>query len=147
MERIAIAYWANKKLVIASLVQTEHGVGLEIDPIKIDHPLEIYQIEDALREAFSGSGRIVRHPRQDEWKGLFDPFLRAAGVRSLKNFMQGAVRLTIRADNERYEVSAYQNLESKEGFKITPEGNTSFSIEDICGVVSFILNQKPQFPT
>ncbi|WP_157096744.1 hypothetical protein [Tsuneonella dongtanensis] len=116
MQQAAVAYLANSTLVVAPIIQTTAGLGLEVEPIVVE-PHEPSIIAAALSSAISRSGRTVPHPSQDEWKGLFKPFLDAVGVRSSRAFMKDAIRVEIRVAGDRLELTPQRNLGSNRGFE------------------------------
>ena len=121
MTRSAVAYRANGRLIIAPIVQTTIGLGVEVDPHCLPAPVDHDALANALAGALARSDRVVPHPLQGEWKGLFQPFLRAAGVRSYRAFMADAQRVGIALDGQQLTLEPQRNLGPREGFVPVPE--------------------------
>ena len=64
-------------------------------------------------------GRPIAHRNQDEWKGFFQPFLKASEVRSHKAFMKDAQRVSVREREADLKITPHRNLGPKEGFEPT----------------------------
>lgn len=116
MEHSAVAYRANDRLIVAPIIRTTTGLSLEVEPIVLEAP-DQQSIAEALTYALARSGRIVAHPKRDDWKGFFDPFLKAAGVRSRAAFMKDATRVSIEVKDETLKLTPQRNLGSKLGFE------------------------------
>lgn len=139
MEHTAVAYLANRNLIIAPVVRTTAGIGLEVEPSALGNSPDEDAIADALSRALARSARIVPHPAQKEWKGFFQPFEEAAGVRSYKAFMKDAQRVGIRAIEGKLELTPELNLGSKEGFESIPERAVFVSRDDPRGAAAILL--------
>lgn len=121
MERSAVAYLARGKLILAPVIRTSTGLGLEVDPVVVGDVTAIGDIARAIGEALASSTRVVPHPAQDQWRGFFEPFQIAVGVRSHKAFMKDARRISIRASGDHLKLTPQRNLGSKGGFEPIPE--------------------------
>ena len=117
MIKSVAAYLVNRRVLIAPLVRTTSGVGLEIYPQNLGSSPDHKEVEAGLATAFARSEWMVPHPAQSEWKGFFDPFLKAAGVRSLKAFMATAQLLNVEEKDGVWIVTPHRNLGAKEGFE------------------------------
>ena len=133
MDRSAVAYFTNGKLIFAPIIRTTSGLGLEVDPVALDPTSEGRAYANAISEALDSSTRVVPHPSQDQWKGFFEPFQKAAGVRSHKAFMKDAVRVSIRATDDLFELTPQRNLGTKGGFEEIPEAALILSPGDLDG--------------
>lgn len=121
MKRSAVAYVSNGNLILAPIVTTSAGVGLEVDPVRLDDPHDAVGFCAAVVNALEGSRRVVPHPLEDEWKGSFRPFQDAAGVRSLKAFMKNARSASIEASEDHIRITPYRNLGNHTGFEEMPD--------------------------
>lgn len=139
MTKSAVAYRANGKIVIAPIVRTTSGLSLEIDPIGLGSDPDLGAIVDALAQALIQSDRVVRHPAQHEWKGSFDPFLKAAGVRSLKAFMAAARSVSLEESDWAFVLTPYRNLDPKEGFEPLP--NEAATLPDLERAALAVVNK------
>ncbi|MES2903923.1 MAG: hypothetical protein V4696_07040 [Pseudomonadota bacterium] len=134
-----MAYRANGTVVIAPVIRTTSGIGLEVDPIGLGAAPDQETIAGALAEALAQSDRIVAQPAQHEWKGFFQPFLNAAGVRSHKAFMGDAQRVSIRVVDGRLKLTPQRNLGSKEGFEPIPDQAQLHPAKDLNDAAAALL--------
>lgn len=93
------------------------GVGLEVEPAVLGAAPNEESTARALSHALAQSDRVVPHPAQQEWKGFFQPFLEATGVRSQKAFMAGAQQVSIEAIADHLKLTPMRNLGSNGGFE------------------------------
>jgi len=141
MGKSVAAYRVNGILVVAPVVRTTSGHGLEINPQNLGACPDREAVEAAITSAFAQSGRIVPHPAQSEWKGSFDPFLKAAGVRSFKAFMSTAQSLTIDEEDGALAVTPSRNLGAKEGFE--PVVADRQALPDLSAAARAVLELMP----
>lgn len=115
MEQSAVVYLVNAKIIVAPVVRTTAGVGLEIDPtLSLALPEEL--IPKVLR-ALEKSTIVVAHPTQSEWKGFFKPFQNIAQVRSHRAFMANAKQISIELVGDQIRIIPQRNLGGAEGFE------------------------------
>jgi len=139
MENSAVAYFANGHVIIAPVVRTTTGLGLEIEPRSLGASPDINATGAALAAALASSKRIISHPSQDEWKGFFAPFQSAAGVRSYKAFMKEAKRVSVRVIDDHLKLTPQRNLGSKEGFEPIPDEAVVLSLDDMSAAGANLL--------
>ncbi|HSG56081.1 MAG TPA: hypothetical protein VLA45_11560 [Paracoccaceae bacterium] len=139
MERSAAVYSTNGKLIVAPVIKTTAGIGLEVDPTTIEDASNIAAIGNCLCDALSRSMRIIPHPAQDQWKGFFEPFQKAAGVRSYKAFMKEAIRIGIRESGTELELTPHRNRGSKEGFEEIPDAAIVLAASDYEGAANALI--------
>ncbi|MFZ9396032.1 MAG: hypothetical protein ACO25F_08235 [Erythrobacter sp.] len=138
MVRSAVAYLCHGNLVVAPIVHTTDGVGVEVDPIVIEE-IDAVSVAGALTGALRHSDRIIPHPAQVEWKDIFKPFLKAVGVRSYKSFMASAKRIEIVLDGDWFVLVPQENLGSSKGFAAIPDAEIRFPGTDIDGMTRCLL--------
>lgn len=143
----AVAYRTNGTLVLAPVVRTTTGLGLEVDPKCLGATPDEAIVAQALAQALTQSDRIVPHPAQQEWKGFFQPFLEASGVRSHKAFMANAQRVSIRLIDDRLKLTPQRNLGSKEGFEPIPDQAVLLSENDWSGAAATLVRLLDPPPT
>lgn len=141
MEKSVAVYRVNGKLVVAPMVRTTSGLGLEVDPLSLGASPDRKAVEAAIAAALAQSGRVVPHPAQSEWKGSFDPFLKAAGVRSLKAFMATAQSLCIDEKEGALTITPNRNLGAKEGFE--PLDADRKTLPDLSATAQTVLELLP----
>ena len=139
MEHSAVAYLANGNLIIAPVVRTTTGLGLEVEPNALGSLPDEDGTADALAEALARSARVVPHPAQNEWKGFTEPFQKAAGVRSYKAFMKDAKRVSIRAIEDKLKFTPQRNLGSREGFEPILDQVVFVPRDDLRGAAATLL--------
>lgn len=139
MVKSAVAYRANGTVVIAPVVRTTTGLGLEVEPEALGDAPDGERIARALANALTQSDRLVAHPAQHEWKGFFKPFLHATGVRSHKAFMADAQRVSVRLVDNKLKLTPQRNLGSKDGFEPVPDGAVFVAEDDWDGAASTLL--------
>ncbi|WP_342249409.1 hypothetical protein [Sphingomonas sp. OTU376] len=137
MIQSAVAYSANGKIIVAPVVRTTTGLGLEVDPGV--YPAVAADIALAIEDALAKSAVVVGHPQQSEWKGFFKPFQDAAGVRSHAAFMKAAQRVSIRVVDNQIKITPQRNLGSKEGFAPISDAAVFFPIGDKHGAALAVL--------
>ncbi|OYW44537.1 MAG: hypothetical protein B7Z08_09375 [Sphingomonadales bacterium 32-68-7] len=137
MVQSAVAYSANGKIIVAPVVRTTTGLGLEVEPIV--HPPIAADIARGLRDALARSAVVVEHPSQGEWKGSFKPFQDAAGVRSHSAFMKTARRVSIDVVDDHVKITPERNLGPKEGFEPIADAAVLFPVQDEHGAAFALL--------
>lgn len=90
--KCAAAHLRRGKILIQAFSQTTAGVWIGYGPVYVasgdDEPCAIgVKILAALDNSLVG----VRHPLQNEWKGIQAPILEAAGVKSWATFEKGSI--------------------------------------------------------
>ena len=140
MAQSAVAYLAKGNLVIAPVVRTPTGLGLEIDPTNLGTVRDQGSIAAALAYALADSDRVVPHPAQNEWKGFFQPFLAAVGVRSHKAFMEDAQRVSIRIAEDQLKLTSQRNLGSKDGFEAISDAAIFVPLHDFNAAAAALLS-------
>lgn len=97
------------------------GLALEIEPKALGKSPALHCVAAVLSRALAQSDRVVPHPTQHEWKGSFAPFLKAAGVRSYRAFMDDARSVEIGVVDDELSLTPHRNLGSKGGFELLPD--------------------------
>ncbi|WBY08728.1 hypothetical protein PIB19_04610 [Sphingomonas sp. 7/4-4] len=110
---------------------------MEVDP-SVYLPIAA-DIAFGLKDALAKSAVVVPHPLQGEWKGLFEPFQDAAGVRSYAAFMKAAQCVSIDVGDDQVEITPQRNLGPKEGFEPIADAAVLFPVEDELGAASALL--------
>lgn len=140
MDRTAVAYLTRGKLILAPIIRTSTGIGLEVDPVVLGDVPSSEAVAHAISEALTKSARVIPDPDRDQWKGFFEPFHVAAGVRSHKAFMKDARRISIRATDDQLKLTPQRNLGSKGGFEPIPEASVVLSAADFNSAAEALAN-------
>lgn len=117
MDRAAVIYVINGRLVVGGNAKTTTGLRLNVDPITLPGDASAPEIGAVVLGRLEQSEVVLPHPAQTEWKGFFDPFLRAGGVRSFKAFMAGAQLIEVDQDGTGFTLTPTRNLGPKDGFE------------------------------
>ncbi len=117
MRRSAVIYSVNDRLVVAASSRTTAGVGLQHSPSSAALDAEPHELSTLIESVLGHSEEILPHPKQSEWKGSFDPILKASGVRSQKAFMASARCVSIDQKDTAIIVTPHRNLGAREGFE------------------------------
>ena len=134
MERSAVVYAINDRLIIGASRRTATGLRLEVEPQTLGGNAGLAELVASLSSALAASMPAAIPPR--DWKGFFDPFLKAAGVRSFKAFMAAAQSVSIDERDGTFVVTPYRNLGPSEGFEPIPsEAATSPDLETAVSAV------------
>lgn len=121
-EQHAGCYFVNGRLLIHAISRTTAGVGLAENPVIVDES-DNQQIGSAIMQALSSSRHDVPHTKTS----VFQPFLKAAGVRSYKAFMKDATLVDIEKRGSLFIIQRWNNEGPKEGFKPSPEEPTKLT--------------------
>lgn len=113
MIKRAVAYKRGSRVVICPESETTAGVWIVDSPVVVGST-DMDDLGRQLIEALGASRRQVPHPTV--WSGLFDPVLRAAGVRSYATFMKSALGVGVSLSEADVQLTPFRNLGSKEGF-------------------------------
>lgn len=138
MDRNAVAYRANGRVVIAPVVQTSASLGLEIEPQALGVAPDEGSVARALAKALSQSHRLVPQPALSELKTVFQPFLDATSVRSLRAFMKDAQRVSIRITDDQIRLTPQRNIGSQ-GFEPVSDGAVFIPAGDWEGAAATVL--------
>lgn len=118
MARSAVVYLVNGRLVIGSNRRTTAGFHLSVEPREMQAHATAEDVRNVLSSALDASLPVAATPT--DWKGQFDPFLAAAGVRSYKAFMSSARSVGVDEADGEFTVTPYLNLGAKDGFGPIP---------------------------
>jgi len=136
--RGAVAYRVNGHWIVAPVVRTTAGLGLGIDPVKLGDAPDDGAVAAALERALAASARIVAHPSREEWAGSFEPFLKAAGVRSHKAFMKAAQCVDVDEGDSGLRLIPNRNLGAAGGFEPVQEQAVLRAHGDVSGAASIL---------
>lgn len=134
----AVSYFVNQRLIIGSNVRSTNGVWLHLNPICLRASVKAEEVADELSVALDQSNRIAPHPNQSEWRDLFKPFLKVAGVRSYSAFMNGARSIVIDENEDSITLTPWQNLGPKEGFRELTERALKLPLDTSAGAVALL---------
>ncbi len=116
MMQRATVYSRSGSVLMHASSRTTDGVWILSEPcLRLDDDSSNEELGEAVRRVLAGSSSPVRHPTQ--WKGLFEPMLRVAGVKSWKAFSKNTLCVQVELDGDRLELIPTNNLGVDEGFE------------------------------
>lgn len=118
MERSAVIYAIGDRLVVGASCRTPAGFRVDVEPRTLSMDASAEEFALALSNALAVSSAPIAPPR--DWKSFFDPFLKAAGVRSHKAFMAATRLVSVDERDGTYTVMPSRNLGAKQGFEGDP---------------------------
>ena len=143
MDRAAVVYAVNGRIVIAANPKTTTGLRLHMDPTVLPMKVTAEFLALQLQVKLQRSDHILPHPVQSEWKGSFNLFLKAAGVRSFRAFMTLARLIEVDQNDQEITVTPTRNCGPKEGFEAVQAEAESFS-GDMRAVAETVLRHLSQ---
>jgi hypothetical protein len=111
----ASAYLFGGKVVLSPDDQTTTGLWITGEPVGAYDPADPRALGEGVLQALARSRRGTPHPT--DWKGRFDPVLRAAQAKSRKAFMASARLVLITAEGGETVLEPTENRGGKEGFE------------------------------
>jgi hypothetical protein len=114
--RKATAYLRKNRIVICPVSETTDGVGIVSMPIFDIDVNDLSGLGQATLAAVENSKKQVPHPTLNEWNELFDPVLKATGVKSWNTFSRSAKNVMISFETNRVVFVPTKNLGPRDGF-------------------------------
>src|SRR5664280_101765 len=114
----AIAYKRADEIFLHASSMTTAGVWIISLPVLTCNLNDRARLSGYIAEALEGSKEGVSHPTS--WKGLFDPVLELAGVKSWSAFAKPAKCVQIELESDQVRFTPTKNLGPKEGFQPIP---------------------------
>jgi hypothetical protein len=116
----ACAYLRKDKVILSPVSVTTAGVGVAVEPFLCIEVENAGELGKGVLSMLEKSQHGVPHPKQDQWKSLLDPMLKAAGVKSWSSFAKSAKCVTIRFEANRVLFQPLRNLGPIGGFEELP---------------------------
>jgi hypothetical protein len=120
MLKTATAYLRKGRVILGPMSVTTAGVGINVEPFSNVGTEDIVELGKRVLQSLEASRQGVPHPRQDQWKGLLEPMLNAAGVKSWGAFAKTAKQVDIQFDTNRVSFYPRKNLGPRHGFGSLP---------------------------
>lgn len=115
MINCSAAYLFKEKIFLHSESQTIHGLWILSEPIIKVEKDDLEALGQSIQSVITGSKPGVAHPTS--WKGVFDPMLKVAGVKTYSAFAKGAKCVDLEYDGTTLKMIPTINLGSKDGFE------------------------------
>jgi hypothetical protein len=112
--RRAAAYKRGEQIFLHASCKTTAEVWIVCGPALVADQNDVASLGKAVLDALERSKENVPHPTQ--WKGIFDPLLRVAGVKSWNAFAKRAKGVEIEFGTNRISLIPTKNLGPKDGF-------------------------------
>jgi hypothetical protein len=116
--KMAISYRRGERTFLHGLARTTAGVWVLTNPVLAIEGDDSIQLGKAVRDALNGSKRDIEHPTS--WKGIFDPVLRLAKVKSWSTFAKSAKCVEIVLEDDKISLFPTRNLGPRDGFVRLP---------------------------
>ena len=133
----ATAYLVSDRVLVGTDSKTTAGLWIAQGPVHAFSMDDLAALGEGLATALDRSQEGVAHPAA--WTGFFDPFLKVAKVRSLKQFMNGARCVGITRQNEEHRFEPTRNLGVKNGFEPLTAQALILSEGDISGIAKALI--------
>jgi hypothetical protein len=114
----ATAYQRGERIILHASSKTKAGVWILSAPVLAADQTDPRHLGEGVLEALDGSREGVPHPIS--WKGIFDPVLQLAGVKSWGTFAKMAKCVQIEFGTNRIALLPTKNLGAKDGFEPLP---------------------------
>jgi hypothetical protein len=113
--KTAFIYEFKDRLIFVPEHRTTKRANLQGSPTKTLTSRSPVDLRNAVLDVLHCSGAVVPHPTT--WKGIFDPILKAAGVRSSVKFYQSAKCVVVEQHRDGgLEFKPLRNVSSRLGF-------------------------------
>ena len=113
--KMATAYMRGERIFLHASCKTTVGVWILCRPVYALNQDDRGDLGSAILDALDGSQENVPHPTV--WKGLFDPILQLAHVKSWNAFAKSAKCVEIEFGTNRVSFLPTRNLGPKDGFE------------------------------
>ena len=137
MQRSAVVYLVNHHLIIGASRRTATGLQMEVEPRSMHVDAEAEEVAASLLAALEPSE--VSAVRPTDWKSVFEPFLKAAGVRRFKAFMSTARSVNVDEQDGAFLVTPNRNLGPREGFEPIP--SEALKLSDLPSVARAVMEK------
>jgi len=108
--KCATVYGRSDRYIVCSLSRTTTGVWISSEPfLKLQRPVLMPQLGDAILSALEASRQDVEHPGTTGWKILPTPLLRIAGVGSQAALQLGSHLVSVERTESHLSVVPHQN--------------------------------------
>src|SRR5438445_2691312 len=115
------AYKRSDGIYLHAHSQTTVGLRISTEPfLKVGMEEQLAVRGEAIISVLNASMlKIVPHPKQEEWDGVFAPMLRLAGVRSLRAFEKGARCCSLDVEEGQLTITPHRQIKPSRGYKET----------------------------
>src|SRR5260370_31531114 len=123
----ATAYKRGDRIFLHASSKTTAGVWMLTPSVLAPDQGDPAYLGRAILDALEGSEEGIAHP--NSWRGIFDPLLQLAGVKSWDAFAKSARCVEIEFGTNRVSFLPTKNLGAKDGFEPLPARVESSSPE------------------
>ena len=118
MKRATI-YRRKAQFYVHASSRTMDGVWILTEPcLCLDQESSDRELGEAVQQALDSSRSGIPHPRS--WKGLLDPLLKQAGVKSWNTFSKTALCVEIEEEDGQVSIVPTENLGVEDGYQADP---------------------------
>lgn len=138
--KLATAYRRGSAVLVHPSARTTDGVWILSEPcVRLPSDCSDVELGDAVLSALKGSKSPLPHPT--EWKGVLEPLLDAAGVRSWKTFAKCAACVEVAALAGELEFVPTENMGADEGFEANEPDKSIVTLPTSSEVVGATLRK------
>ncbi len=146
MERSAVAYFTNGRIVIAPISRSVGGHALAGEPRWFGRSAKKTVIADAVVDALARSTGGLPDLSPEQAKRYFIPFQDAADVKNFKTFMRDARSVDIDVAGDAATLTPLENLGVRNGFEAVVENALTVPAGDgaaMAGALLYLLGLRP----
>ncbi len=146
MERSAVAYFTNGRIVIAPISRSVGGHALAGEPRWFGRSAKKTVIADAVVDALARSTGGLPDLSPEQAKRYFIPFQDAADVKNFKTFMRDARSVDIDVAGDVATLTPLENLGVRNGFEAVVENALTVPAGDgaaMAGALLYLLGLRP----
>lgn len=146
MERSAVAYFTNGRIVIAPVSRSVGGHALAGEPRWFGRSAKKTVIADAVVDALARSTGGLPDLSPEQAKRYFIPFQDAADVKNFKTFMRDARSVDIDVAGDAATLTPLENLGVRNGFEAVVENALTVPAGDgaaMAGALLYLLGLRP----
>lgn len=124
----AISYLRGQRVFTHASSKTTAGVWVLELPVLVADAADVETLGKQVSQALNASKEGVPHP--SSWKGIFDPVLELAGVKSWATFVKTARCVGIECASEKVSFVSTENLGASGGFNDIVRSDSPVGLSD-----------------
>lgn len=125
----AISYMRGQRVFTHAISTTTAGIWILELPVLIADAADVEALGEQVVQALQASKDGVPHPVS--WKGIFDPVLKLAGIKTWATFVKAARCVEIEGLSDHMSFISTDNLGAIGGFNGTTRSDVSVPLHDV----------------
>lgn len=123
----ATAYQRDASILVHPSSRTSDGVWILSEPcVRLSSDCDDAELGEVILSALGVSRLSLPHPT--DWRGILEPLLKCAGLKTWKSFVRGAVCVEVEERGEQLEFWSTRNLGSDQGFEVDESKRTAVTL-------------------